>query len=75
MTGKDIPEDEFNRGFSRLELTWDPVKSSLLKNGGDHYGIGFLDKNPDFSGIYDLTILNQVLQGRGLPEIEQISTY
>lgn len=70
LTGKAIPEDEFKDGSSRLELTWDPIKSSLFKNGEDQYEIGFLDENPDLSGIYDLKILNEVLRQKGLPEIE-----
>ena len=70
LTGQAIPADEFKDGFSRLKLTWDPIKSSLLKNGEDQYDIGYLDKKPDLSGIYDLTILNKVLKEKGLPEIQ-----
>jgi NitT/TauT family transport system substrate-binding protein len=70
LTGQTIPEDEFNAGFSRLKLTWDPVKSSLLKNAEDQYNIGFLEVKPDLSGIYNLAILNEVLKEKGLPEIQ-----
>jgi len=70
LTGQTIPEDEFNDGFSRMKLTWDPIKSSLLKNGEDQYTIGFLELKPDLSRIYNLTILNEVLKEKGLPEIE-----
>jgi NitT/TauT family transport system substrate-binding protein len=70
LTGKVIPEDEYREGMSRLELTFDPVKESLFKSANDAFGIGFLGKTrPDLSRIYDLTILNEVLKERGLPEI------
>jgi NitT/TauT family transport system substrate-binding protein len=70
LTGKMIPEDEYREGMSRLELTFDPIKESLFKSADDAFNIGFLGKTrPDLSRIYDLTILNEVLKERGLPEI------
>jgi NitT/TauT family transport system substrate-binding protein len=70
ITGKVIPEDEYNEGMSRLELTFDPIKESLFRCADDAFNIGFLGKTkPDLSRIYDLTILNEVLRERGLPEI------
>jgi NitT/TauT family transport system substrate-binding protein len=71
LTGKTIPEDEFKEGFSRLKLTWDPIKTSLFKSADDAFDIGFLGKTkPDLSKIYDLTLLNQVLEKKGLQKIE-----
>ena len=71
LTGKTIPVDEFEEGFSRMTLTWDPLKESLFRSANDAFEIGFLgDKRPDLSKIYDLTILNQVLKEKGLAEIQ-----
>ena len=71
LTGKTIPVDEFEEGFSRMTLTWDPLKESLFQSANDAFEIGFLgDKRPDLSKIYDLTILNQVLKEKGLAEIQ-----
>ncbi len=70
LSGKTIPEDELSAGFSRLKLTYDPSKDSLLKMADSAYKLGYLDKEPDLSGIYDLRILNQVLAERGLQEIK-----
>jgi len=71
LTGKTIPEDEFKDGYSRLKLTWDPIKNSLFQSADDAFDIGFLgDKKPDLSKIYDLTLLNQVLEEKGLQQIE-----
>ena len=71
LTGKTIPVNEFEEGFSRMTLTWDPVKESLFESANNAFDIGFLgDKRPDLSKIYDLTILNQVLKEKGLAEIQ-----
>ncbi|HKX81910.1 MAG TPA: ABC transporter substrate-binding protein [Nitrososphaera sp.] len=70
LTGSEIPEDEFAAGFSRMTLTYDPIKSSLFKSAEDAHAIGFLKENPDLGRIYDLNLLNQVLQENGLPVVE-----
>src|SRR5918994_2046876 len=70
LMGQTIPEDEFREGISRIELTYDPVKESLFKSANDAFDIGFLGKTrPDLSEIYDMKILNEVLNKRGLQEI------
>src|SRR5690606_29117119 len=53
LTGKTIPEDEFREGLSRMTLTWDPIKESLIKSADDAYDIGFFNERPDLSDIYD----------------------
>ena len=70
LTGKTIPEDEFQEAFSRMEITYDPVKDSLFKSANDAFDIGFLgDSRPDLSEIYDLILLNKVLEEKNLPTI------
>jgi NitT/TauT family transport system substrate-binding protein len=69
LTGKTIPEDEFEEGFSRMTLTWDPIKESLFQSANDAFDIGFLRERPD-AGIYNLDLLNQVLNERGLPQVQ-----
>jgi len=70
LTGKEIPEDELVEGLSRMELTHDPVKQSLFQSAEDAIEIGFLERGADFTGIYDLTLLNEVLVQRGLERID-----
>lgn len=71
LTRKTIPEDELESGFSRMELTWDPLRESLSQSAEDAFEIGFLgNKKPDLSGIYDLTLLNEVLEEKGLAAIQ-----
>jgi NitT/TauT family transport system substrate-binding protein len=73
LTGQTIPEDQLSEAFARLELTYDPVKQSLFESASDAFSVGFLGKTkPDLSGIYDLTILNEVLKSKGLQGIDGI---
>lgn len=58
-----------NASLSRINFTHDLIRLSLFQDASDAYNLGFLPENPDVSRIYDLTILDQVLQERGLPTI------
>lgn len=69
LTNKPLSDDQLKEAFSRLDITYDPIASSLYKDAADQYAIGFLDSKPDLSGIYDLTLLNQVLGEKGLPQV------
>ena len=70
ITGKTIPNDVISQALSRMEITYDPVKSSIDKAANDAYSLGFLgDTKPDLSNIFDLTILNKVLQEKNLTTI------
>jgi NitT/TauT family transport system substrate-binding protein len=69
-TGKALPEAILVSAFSRLELTDDPVSDSLMKSAEDAYALGFLGKEkPRLSGIYDLSILNDVRKALGRPPL------
>src|SRR5919199_1036442 len=73
LTGKAIAEDELKQAFSRIDFTYDPLKLSLFQSANNAYDLGFLAKgkpHPDLSGIFDLTILDQVLKSKGLTPIE-----
>jgi NitT/TauT family transport system substrate-binding protein len=77
LTGKELPEDVLAESLTRLEFTDDPIKPSLLKSANDAYDLGFLAKGkarPNLDGIYDLTLLNQVLSEKALPTIEDAAT-
>lgn len=69
LTGKTISEDVLNASLSRLEFTYDPIKQSLIKAADNAVRLGYLKQKPDLSGIYDLSLLEQVLQEKGLPPI------
>jgi NitT/TauT family transport system substrate-binding protein len=73
LTDKTIPEDELKQALSRIDFTYDPIKNSLFESARDAYNLGFLAKGqkqqPDLSGIYDLTLLNNILKEKGLHEV------
>ena len=56
--------------WSNLTFTVDPIASSLQKSADDQKALGFID-DATLTGIYDLTLLNQVLSEAGKPQITQ----
>jgi len=65
-TGKALQPAILDEAFGRLQVTYDPLKSTLLTSAKSAFDAGFLGKQmPDLSAIYDLTILNQVLKEKG----------
>ncbi len=70
-TGKSLPPALIDEAFSRIDLTDDPLRSSLLTSAHSAYEAGFLGKQmPDLSGLYDLTLLNQVLKEKGKKAVQ-----
>lgn len=71
LTGQKINEEEMNEALSRMEFTYDPLRTPLLKAADDAFELGFLgDSKPDISNIVDLAPLNKVLQEKGLKQIQ-----
>ena len=61
-TGKALPPKVLDESFSRLQVTYDPIRTSLLTSAQQAYDAGFLGRErPDLSGLYDLAPLNEVL--------------
>jgi NitT/TauT family transport system substrate-binding protein len=73
ITGQEISENVLNKAYSNLEITYDPLKLTLFKSANDAYDLGFIEKGkdrPNLSGIYDTTLLNEVLAEKGLKSID-----
>lgn len=65
-TGKALPPAVLDEAFGRLQLTYDPLSASLMSAAHAAFEAGFLGKQlPDLKGMYDLTILNEVLAEKG----------
>jgi NitT/TauT family transport system substrate-binding protein len=61
-TGKALPAEVLDEAFSRMQVTYDPIHSSLLKSTQQAFDEGFLGRTqPDLSSLYDLKLLNEVL--------------
>jgi NitT/TauT family transport system substrate-binding protein len=56
--------------WSRMRVTYDPISASLIKSADSAYTAGFLKDKPNLNGIYELTLLNQVLKEKGLPTVK-----
>ena len=54
--------------FKSISFTDDPIASSLRKDAESAKQLGFIDST-DLGNIYDLKLLNQLLQGEGKPAI------
>jgi NitT/TauT family transport system substrate-binding protein len=68
-TSRALREDVITRALDRVDLTWDPIASSLEKQAESAYKIHFLRKQPDLRGIYELDLLNEVLRQKNLPPV------
>ncbi|NLP04909.1 ABC transporter substrate-binding protein [Candidatus Fermentibacteria bacterium] len=71
LTGKAMPEAVISMALDRMTPTWDPVQSSLRASAEAAWRCGFLDTEPDLSGICDLSLLEEVLEEKGLQPLEQ----
>ncbi|MCY7299224.1 MAG: ABC transporter substrate-binding protein, partial [Ilumatobacteraceae bacterium] len=68
ITGSAPDEVTIATSFSHLTFTLDPIAASLQKSADDAIAVGLLEP-VDLDGIYDLTLLNDVLIGRGEPTV------
>ncbi len=70
-TSKALPPVELDEAFARLQVTYDPLRPSLLTAAKSAFDAGFLGRQmPDLSRLYDLTLLNQVLAEKGKKAIQ-----
>jgi len=62
-TGKPLASEVLDDAFSRMAVTYDPIRPSLVTSTQQAFDEGFLGRTaPDLSGLYDLTLLNEVLR-------------
>ena len=70
-TGKALSIQILDDAFGRLQVTYDPLRGSLMQAAKSAFDAGFLGRQmPDLSGLYDLSLLNQVLTERGKQSIQ-----
>jgi NitT/TauT family transport system substrate-binding protein len=68
ITQKRLSDAVVAGAWKNLTFTNDPIASSLKKSADDAVSLGLLEQ-PDLTGIYDLTLLNQVLKAQGQPDV------
>jgi NitT/TauT family transport system substrate-binding protein len=69
ITGKPLKDDVLAAAFKNLAFTLDPIASSLKKSAEDAHDAGLLD-DTNIDGIYDLSLVNQVLKDAGQSEVK-----
>ena len=72
ITGKPLKAEVIDAAWPNLTFTDDPIASSLIGSAEDAIAVGLLDPVDNLEGIYDLSILNQVLAAAGQPEVSQL---
>ena len=70
LTGSTLDPNVISASWNNLTFTTDPITSSLQASADAAKSLGFLDSS-DLNGIYDLTLLNQVLTEAGRPAVKQ----
>ena len=65
LTQKKLPTAELDEAWGRLSFVIDPVAASLKTSADNARTAGLLAADARLKGIYDLRILNAVLQSRG----------
>jgi NitT/TauT family transport system substrate-binding protein len=70
LTGKKLSADVMVMAWSRMKPTWDPISASLVKSAQSAYEAGFLKAKPNLDGIYNLSLLNEVLKEKNLAQVK-----
>lgn len=68
LTGKQLDDVVLAKAWDNLTITVDPIASSLKADQDHAVAVGLADPT-DLNGIYDLTILNQVLKAQKLAPV------
>ena len=70
-TTKRLADEVIAAAWPNMTFTVDPIASSLEKSAKDATALGLLDA-VDLDGIYDLSILNELLEERGDDPVESL---
>jgi NitT/TauT family transport system substrate-binding protein len=69
ISGTRLDEETIAGAWENLTFTHDPIASSLAESASDATEVGLLDP-VELDGIYDLTLLNELLAERDLGEVD-----
>jgi NitT/TauT family transport system substrate-binding protein len=61
LTGTLVSKQVLDAAWSRMRPTYDPIEPSLIQCANAAYAAGFLRDRPDLNGIYDLSLLRDVI--------------
>jgi NitT/TauT family transport system substrate-binding protein len=69
ITHSPVKSNELIPAFSDLQITYDPLASTINEQANRSYALGFVTSKPDLSAFYSLGPLNEVLTSKGLATI------
>ena len=69
LLGIGFDERDLAMSLTRMEFTYDPLEETVTEAADQAYTLGFLDVQPELSGMFDLRILNEVLAEKGLAAV------
>ena len=69
-TTKKLSEDLLKTSWANLAFTVDPIASSLQKSADDAISLGLLQDPGDLAALYDLKLLNGLLDQLDQPEVK-----
>lgn len=74
LTGSSVDEAILPAAWDEITFTDDPLKATLVESAAHAVSVGLLDQAAidgagGFDPLYDLTVLNQLRQDAGLPEV------
>ncbi len=72
LTGKPLGDAVMAQAWERMRPTWDPISDSLFSAADSAYAAGFLREKPELEGIFDLTLLNAILESKSLPLVSEV---
>jgi sulfonate transport system substrate-binding protein len=69
ITGSPMKANELAPAFEDLQITYDPLASTITEQANRSYALGFVRSKPDLTSFYDLGPLNSVLTSKGLATV------
>lgn len=66
LTGAALPPAVLDGAWSRQQVTWDPLRQTILASARAAFAAGYLEAEPDLGQLLDLSLLNPILESRGL---------
>jgi NitT/TauT family transport system substrate-binding protein len=69
ITSQALPQAVLDGAWSRQRVTFDPLTETIVASAQAAYAAGYLDAEPDLSGMLELGPLNAVLAELGLPTL------
>ncbi len=68
-TGSRLADATIAAAFANMNVTYNPIKTSLTTYLMWAQALGLLPTDVDTGGLYDLSLLNEILSSKGLPPV------